>query len=388
MLSRIIETDLKQRLDEMAAVVLTGPRQVGKTTLAISVAKSRNSIYLDLESERDRVKLAEPELYLADHFDSLVILDEVHRVPGLFPVIRGLIDQARRAGHRGGLYLLLGSAALELLKQSGETLAGRVSFQELSPFSIPEVKQDSLNVDRLWFRGGFPDAFLAESDARSLRWREDFIRSYLERDIPQFGSRIAAETLRRFWTMLAHLQGTVLNSAQLARNIGVDTKTASSYIDLLVDLLLIRRLPPWHTNIGKRLIKSPKIYLRDSGILHALLGIGDREILLSHPVVGQSWEGFVIETLIISANAGPQAYFYRTSGGAEVDLLFVWPDGRKWVIEVKRSLSPKLTRGFHSACEDLNPDRKFIVYPGNESFPLGADETVVPLIEMSNMLAR
>lgn len=388
MLSRIIETDLKQRLDEMAAVVLTGPRQVGKTTLAISVAKSRNSIYLDLESERDRVKLAEPELYLADHFDSLVILDEVHRVPGLFPVIRGLIDQARRAGHRGGLYLLLGSAALELLKQSGETLAGRVSFQELSPFSIPEVKQDSLNVDRLWFRGGFPDAFLAESDARSLRWREDFIRSYLERDIPQFGSRIAAETLRRFWTMLAHLQGTVLNSAQLARNIGVDTKTASSYIDLLVDLLLIRRLPPWHTNIGKRLIKSPKIYLRDSGILHALLGIGDREILLSHPVVGQSWEGFVIENLIISANAGTQAYFYRTSGGAEVDLLFVWPDGRKWVIEVKRSLSPKLTRGFHSACEDLNPDRKFIVYPGNESFPLGADETVVPLIEMSNMLAR
>ncbi len=386
MIPRTLEKSLNQRLSEVPAVVLTGPRQVGKTTLALSVGESRGALYLDLESERDRSKLAEPELYLSNRFETLTILDEVHRVPGLFPIIRGLIDRARRNGYRRGLYLLLGSAALDLLKQSGETLAGRVSFLELHPFSILETASEIRDLDRLWLRGGFPDAFLSDSDAESMRWREDFIRTYLERDIPQFGPRIAAETLRRFWTMLAHLEGTNLNTAQLARNIGIDTKTAGSYVDLLVDLLLVRRLPSWHANVGKRIVKSPKIFIRDTGILHALLGVDDIDNLLSHPIVGRSWEGFIIENLLTAAADGAQAYFYRTSGGAEVDLLLVWPGGEKWVIEVKRSLAPKLERGFHSACKDLGPERMFVVYPGDDSYPLTKEVSVVPPFEIMRIV--
>ena len=357
--------------------VLVGPRQVGKTTLALSVAQGRPSIYLDLESERDRAKLAQPELYLTDHLDKLVIVDEVHRAPGLFPVLRGLIDQARRAGQGHGLYLLLGSASLELLQQSGETLAGRIAYLELGPLNILETGADPM--DALWVRGGFPESFTAPSDARSLRWRQNFIRTYLERDIPQFGPRIAAETLRRFWTMLAHHQSGLLNVAQLARNLGVDAKTAQSYIDLLCDLLLVRRLQPWHANVGKRLVKSPKVYIRDSGLLHALLDLGSKEAVVSHPIVGASWEGFVLENLLSSVGTRAQAFFYRTSAGAEIDLLLAWPSGELWAIEIKRSLTPKLERGFHAACEDLTPARKWVVYPGQESFPLGHDIKAVSL---------
>src|SRR5688572_10685758 len=273
---------LHQRLSEVPAVALTGPRQVGKTTLALAEAAGRDALYIDLESERDRAKLAEPELFLSEQIGRLVILDEVQRVPGLFAVLRGLIDRARRSGQTNGLYLLLGSASLDLLRQSGETLAGRISYLELTPFSVLET-QALHPQDRLWLRGGFPDSYLASSDDVSGRWREDFIRTYLERDIPQLGARIAAETLRRFWTMLAHNQGGLLNIAQLARNVGVDARTAAGYIDLLVDLLLVRRLPAWHANVGKRLVKSPKVYVRDSGILHALLAIDDRDTLWSHP---------------------------------------------------------------------------------------------------------
>ena len=237
MIERRLASLLTERLHEVPAVVLLGPRQAGKTTLALEIARKQAAVYLDLESEADRSRLREPELYLADQTDRLVILDEIHRAPRLFPVLRGLIDRARRAGRRTGLYLLLGSASLEMLKQSGETLAGRVSYLELSPFDILELSEgaDRSTADRLWLRGGFPDSFLAKSDARSLRWRQDFIRTYLERDIPQFGRRIPAETLRRFWVMLAHNQGGLLNVAQLARNIGVDAKTAASYLDLAVE---------------------------------------------------------------------------------------------------------------------------------------------------------
>ena len=367
-------------------MVLTGPRQVGKTTLALAEGESRDALYIDLESERDRAKLAEPELYLSDHFGRLVILDEVHRVPGLFPILRGLIDRSRRMGHHHGLYLLLGSASLDLLKQSGETLAGRVSFLELSPFTVLETQGTITSPDLLWVRGGFPESLLAVSDRQSLGWREDFIRTYLERDIPQFGPRIAAETLRRFWTMLAHRQGAPLNVAELARNLGVDVKTAAGYIDLLVDLLLVRRLPPWHCNVGKRLVKSPRLYVRDTGILHALLGIRDKEALLSHPVVGQSWEGFVIENLLASRPNGVQAYYYRTSGGAEIDLLLVWPDDRRWAIEVKRSLKPRPERGFHSARADLRPERTFIVYPGTESYTVSKDLVAIPPDELAQLV--
>jgi predicted AAA+ superfamily ATPase len=319
-----------------------------------------------------------------------VILDEVHRAPGLFPVLRGLIDRARRAGHRSGMYLLLGSASLDLLRQSGETLAGRISYLELSPFSVLEIREQPIatTVDRLWLRGGFPESFLAADDAQSLRWRQDFIRTYLERDIPQFGPRIAAETLRRFWTMLAHHQGGTLNIAQLARNLGVDGKTAAAYIDLLSDLLLVRRLPPWRTNLGKRLVKSPKVYVRDSGLLHALLAVGDKDTLLGHPVVGAGWEGFVIENLLASAPQGVQGHFYRTSGGAEIDLLLAWPDGLLWAVEIKRSLSPRPERGFHAACADLKPERRFVVYPGHETYPIAGDTIAIPLDELADFLAQ
>jgi hypothetical protein len=390
MIKRGLASELHQRLQQVPVVALLGPRQVGKTTLALAEGEAHQALYLDLESERDRAKLSEPELYLADHFGRLVILDEVHRAPGLFPVLRGLIDRARRAGHRAGMYLLLGSASLDLLKQSGETLAGRISYLELSPFSVFEIRGQPMEmpVDRLWLRGGFPDSFLAPDDAQSLRWREDFIRTYLERDIPQFGPRIAAETLRRFWTMLAHHQGGPLNVAQLARNLGVDGKTAAAYIDLLSDLLLVRRLPAWHANLGKRLVKSPKVYVRDSGLLHALLAIGDRDTLLGHPVVGAGWEGFIIENLLTSAPQGVQGYFYRTSGGAEIDLLLAWPDGRQWAMEIKRSLSPRPERGFHAACADLQPERRFVVYPGQETYRIGGDTTAIPLDELAVLLAE
>jgi len=388
MIERRLTSCLDQRLREVPAVVLLGARQVGKTTLALEIARRRAAVYLDLESEADRARLSEPELYLADRLDRLVILDEIHRAPRLFEALRGLIDRARRAGHGTGLYLLLGSASLEMLKQSGETLAGRVSYLELAPFDVLEVSgtDDRRVLDRLWLRGGFPDSFLAEDDGRSLRWRLDFVRTYLERDIPQFGRRIPAETLRRFWTMLAHHQEGLLNVAQLARNIGVDTKTAASYIDLLTDLLLLRRLPAWHANVGKRLVKSPKVYVRDSGIVHALLSIGDEDTLLAHPVVGASWEGFVIENLLTVAPEGVHGHFYRTSGGAEIDLLLQFPGGRLWAVEIKRSLTPRARRGFHSACADLKPERRFVVYPGIEPFPLTPEIEAIPLPHLARRL--
>ena len=387
MIERRLLPILLQRLDEVPAVVLLGPRQAGKTTLSLALGKPRGALYLDLESEQDRAKLAEPELYLSDHLEKLVILDEIHRAPGLFPVLRGLIDRARRGTKNHGLYLLLGSASLDLLKQAGETLAGRVSYLELDPFDALEAGGTAADLDRLWLRGGFPESFLAPSNARSLRWRQDFIRAYLERDIPQFGPRIAAQTLRRFWAMLAHHQGGMLNVAQLARNLGVDVKTASAYTDLLTDLLLVRRLPSWHANVGKRLVKSPKVYVRDSGLVHALLAIGDKETLLSHPVVGASWEGFVIENLLAVVPEGVQGHFYRTSGGAEIDLVLSFPDGGLWAVEIKRSLSPRLERGFHAACADISPVRRFVVYPGDDTYSAGDDTQVVSLPALARLLA-
>lgn len=384
MIDRILSADLEEALAQAPAVALLGPRQVGKTTLALEVGQRFNAHYLDLESEQDRAKLVQTELYLADHQDKLVILDEVHRAPGLFPILRGMIDRARRQGRLAGRYLLLGSASLDLLQQSGESLAGRIRYLELAPFLVLETS--GLALDDLWLRGGFPNSLLATDGRASLRWRQDFIRTYLERDIPRFGRRIAAETLRRLWTMLAHHQGGLLNTAQFARNLGVDAKTVNSYIDLLVDLLIARRVPPWHANLGKRLVRSPKVYIRDSGLVHALLQIPDKEVLLTHPVVGQSWEGFVIENLLESARGGAEGYFYRSVGGAEIDLLLAWRNGSLWAIEIKRSLSPKVERGFHAACADLAPTRKFVVYPGQEPYPLAEDIQAIPLGQLAKLV--
>jgi len=381
MITRRLYSKLSEAIAYSPAVALLGPRQVGKTTLALEIGKTFNAIYLDLESEQDLAKLSQPELYLADHQDRLVIIDEVHRLPGLFPVLRGLIDHGRRSGLRSGRYLLLGSASVDLLKQSGETLAGRIAFLELAPFTVLETRD--LPIDNLWVAGGFPESLLAPDSGQSLRWRQDFIRTYLERDIPQFGPRISAETLRRFWVMLAHNQGGLLNVAQFARNLGTDVKTVSSYLDLLVDLMLVRRLPPWYANIGKRLVKSPRVYVRDSGLVHALLAIQNKETLLSHPVIGESWECFVIENLIAAGMGQVEGFFYRTGGGAEIDLLLVWPDGRLWAVEIKRSLKPKLERGFYAACTDLNPVKKFVVYPGVERYRIATDIEAISLAELA-----
>jgi predicted AAA+ superfamily ATPase len=379
MIERHVAPHISTLLESSPAVVLTGPRQVGKTTLALEIAGGRASTYLDLESEGDRARLAEPELYFADHDDELLVLDEIQRLPGLFETLRGVIDRGRQTGKANGRFLLLGSASLELLAQSGETLAGRVAFAELGPFDLTEV--GSKQLDRLWVNGGFPESFLAGDDKASMRWRRDFIRTYLERDIPQLGPRIPAETLRRLWTMLAHSQGGLLNAANLARGLGVSGVTVGRYLDLMVDLLLVRRLPPRLANVGKRLVRSPKVYLRDSGLLHSLLGIPDKESLLGHPVAGGSWEGLVVENLIGVAGEA-ESSFYRTSNGAEIDLVLSWPDGREWAIEVKRTLAPKLERGTRSALADIEPERGFVVYPGEERYPLGANVEAIGLAEL------
>lgn len=384
MLSRRLSARLNHLLRHSPAVVLLGPRQAGKTTLALEIGEQQASVYLDLEDEDERAKLSNPARYLADHESELVILDEVHRVPELFQRLRGIIDRGRRRGKANGRFLLLGSAAMDLLRQTGESLAGRISYLELGPFDALEI--DPAAIETLWVRGGFPRSFLAESDDLSMEWRRDFIRTYLERDVPQFGSRIPAETLRRFWTMLSHNQTQILNAANLARGLGVDGKTVAGYLDLLVDLLLVRRLPAWHRNVGKRLVKSPKVYVRDSGIAHALLGIRDKEALLSHPVVGQTWESFIIETLIAAAPDGTEAHYYRTSNGTEVDLVLTLPGGRLWAIEVKRSSAPKIERGFHSACADLNPQKRFVVYPGTERFPLDEITDAIDVIALAKAL--
>ena len=383
-IKRRIYSDLLKAIERNPAVGLLGPRQVGKTTLALEIGEARPSVYLDLEDPSDRAKLADAKNYLMGHADKLVIFDEVHRVPEIFQTLRGLIDQGRRQGRSGAQFLLLGSASVDLLKQSGETLAGRISYLELTPFDAGEVPANEMN--RLWVRGGFPSSFLAHSDGDSLNWRGDFIRTYLERDVPQFGFSIPAETLRRFWSMLAHHQAGLLHASALAEGLGVDGKTVARYLDLLVDLLLVRRLPAWHRNDGKRLVKSPKVLIRDSGLVHALLMIGDQEQLLGHPVVGASWEAFVIESLIATAPRGTEANFYRTSNGNEIDLLLTLPGGKLWAIEIKRGASPKVERGFHLACADLMPAKRFVVYPGSERFPLDAETEVVGLHALAQAL--
>lgn len=386
MIKRRVKPKLRFLLQHNPAVVLLGPRQSGKTTLALEVGRGQRSIYLDLEDETDRIKLSDPNRYFQDHEDELVILDEVHRVPEIFQQLRGIIDRGRRRGKANSRFLLLGSAAIDLMKQSGESLAGRVSYLELGPFDVLETGATAM--DRLWVRGGFPRSFLAESDDLSLQWRRDFIRTYLERDIPQFGLRIPAETLRRFWTMLAHNQAQILNLASLARGLAVDGKTVASYLDVLVDLLLVRRLPAWHRNIGKRLVKSPKVYVRDNGIAHALLGIRDKEALLGHPVVGQTWESFILETLITTSPDEAEAHYFRTSNGTEIDLLLSLPKDELWAIEVKRSSAPKLERGFHSACADVKPHKRFVVYPGTERFPMDKTTDAIGIIEICEMLQK
>ncbi len=377
MIDRRALSRVEELLGRFPAVVLVGPRQVGKTTLAKACGEDIDGLYLDLESQRDLRKLSDPEDYLSRRSDKLVILDEIQRVPDLFPSLRGLIDEGRTKGRRSGRFLLLGSASLELIQQSSETLAGRIAYVELHPLDASETGSDP--VSRLWLRGGFPDSYLSGSDSTSSEYRDFLIRSYLERDVPQQGSRLSAGKLRNLWTMLAHAQGGIANVATLSRGLEIDARTVSSHLDLLENMLLLRKLQPWHTNTGKRIVKSPKIYIRDSGLVHELLGIGNEEALLGHPVVGNSWEGFVIENLLACAPARTDACFYRTSSGAEVDLILKFRSGKTWAIEIKRGLLPDLSRGFYSALEDIKPTKSFVVYGGDDRFKLKPDVEAIGL---------
>ncbi|HUG43239.1 MAG TPA: ATP-binding protein [Acidobacteriota bacterium] len=389
MIRRRTYRTVRDALGRQAAVALIGPRQVGKTTLAHEIVEDADALYLDLEAKADRDKLADPALFLKAYERTLVILDEIHRVPELFQELRGLIDQGRRRGIRTGRFLILGSASMDLLKQSGESLAGRIEYVELNPLDVLEAVSDAEAMRNLWVRGGFPDSFLAANDADSLTWRRNFIRTYLERDVPQFGYRIPAETLERLWTMLAHSQGAMLNASKLASGLSISAPTVTGYIDLLVDLLLVRRLKPFHANVKKRLVKSPKVYVRDCGLIHALLGIENYNQLAGHPVVGASWEGFVIENLLAVAPPRTMASFYRTSAGAEIDLLLELPSRRGlWAVDIKRGLSATPSKGFHNAGEDLKPQRSFIVYSGEERYPIAKDVEAIGVRDMASLLAE
>lgn len=387
MIPRLITGRLQEALQTFPAVALLGPRQVGKTTLAHTLAKEEGgrAVYLDLELPSDRAKVADAELYFASHENELVILDEIHRTPGIFQVLRGIIDRRRRTGIKSGEFLVLGSASMDLLQQSAETLAGRIAFLELTPFSAPEVARSSTSMaDRLWLRGGFPESFLAHTEQASFEWRRAFIQTYLERDIPMLGPRIPAETLHRFWQMLAHAQGQLFHAAPLASGLGVSGHTVTRYLDILVDLLLVRRLQPWAGNFKKRLVRSPKVYVRDSGLVHTLLGLRDQEELLGHPVVGPSWESFVIENLLWLAPPQTTAWFYRTSAGAEIDLLLELAGGQRHAVEIKRSTSdPRPSKGFDLACDDLEVRTRWVVYPGQERYRLDRRTEAMPLVELT-----
>ena len=375
-------------LGRQAAVALIGPRQVGKTTLARNIVQSAGGLYLDLESAADRAKLADARLFLAEYEDRLVVLDEIHRAPGLFAELRGIVDRGRQRGNRTGRFLILGSASMDLLEQSGETLAGRIEFVSLGPFDVMDVLPEIASVTELWVRGGFPDSLLAAGDDDSLAFRRNFIRAYLERDVSGFtGRRIPSETLARLWTMLAHSQGTPLNASKLAASLVLSSPTVTGYVDLLVDLLLVRRLRSFHANARKRLVKSPKVYVRDSGLVHALLGLDSHNALAGHPVAGASWEGFVIENLLAAAPPGTAAGFYRTRAGAEIDLVLELPGGTAtWAVEIKLGLTPGVSRGFRNACEDVAPERSFVVYSGDDRYPLSSDLEVIGLREMTGLL--
>ncbi len=386
MINRFLTNQIKKAISKKPATALLGARQIGKTTLANLISEDYDSLYLDLESPEDLAKLQNPLEFLKIHSNKLVIIDEIQRRPDLFMVLRGLIDEGRRQGKTVGQYLILGSASIDLLRQSSESLAGRITYLELYGLNLLEVGSAADNQRKLWFRGGFPESYLETSDEESMDWLEDMIRTYLERDLPQMGFRIPATKLRRFWTMLAHLQGETINYAKLANNLDDDQKKIKYYLDVLVDLLLVSRLDPWHTNTKKRLVKSPRFYVRDSGILHRLLSIQSTDALLSNPVLGKSWEGFVIQNILSILPKTAQTYFYQTTAGAELDLV-IKLGGETIAIEIKYGLTPKNSKGYHRSCAEVSATQKYIVYSGNDKFPIGDETYVISLEEIMQKLA-
>src|SRR5512139_588416 len=374
-ITRIITAEIRQKLKNMPGIVILGPRQCGKSTLAKAIiSEIGGAVYLDLERPSDVSKLRDPEAFFSLNSDKLICLDEIQRVPELFPVLRSVIDENRRNGQ----FIILGSASPDLMKQSSETLAGRISYFELTPFVLKEVSEDdhSKALRRLWLRGGFPRSYLARDERESIEWRLDFIRTFLERDIPQFGFRTPAKTLERFWRICAHLHGQLLNSSKLGESMGVSHHTVRSYIDMLEESFVLRALRPYESNLKKRLIKSPKIYIRDSGLLHALLGIENHNDLLGHPVYGASWEGLVIEN-ILSLLQNWKASFYRTSSGSEIDLILE-RDNKRVAIECKGSTSPSLSRGFWNAVSEIKFQEVWVIAPAKEAYPIEKGVMVAP----------
>jgi hypothetical protein len=391
MIKRSLESSLRTALAAMPVVALLGPRQVGKTTLALEVAKAgdKQTAYLDLELDSDLAKLDDPEAYLRRFENQLLIIDEVQRKPDLFRLLRGLVDIRKRAGEKSGQFLLLGSASRDLIQHSSETLAGRIRFLELSPFSVLEIhqhRQRNAGLEKLWLRGGFPDSYLAKTEDDSWSWRSDFIASYVERDIPFMGPRVAATTMRRLWSMLAHNNAQQVNYSKLGASLGVSYKTVKNYIDTLTDFYMLRQIQPWAGNSKKRLVKAPKIYVRDSGLAHRMLNIPDIETLLGHPAIGASWDSFVIENILRTISDKWQHSFYRTSAQAEVDLVLEGPNRQVWAVEIKRSSAPTVTKGFHFACEDIRATKKYLIYPGTERFPLANDIEAMGLLAFLEML--
>lgn len=385
MIERATQATVAQRLRTNPAVVLLGPRQVGKTTLAHAVAREyAGAIMLDMEREADRAVLARPDLFLPQHRERLVVIDEVQLVPQLFSALRPEIDAERRAGR----FLLLGSASGALLRQSAESLAGRVAYVELAPLLAREVAYDLASLQTLWLRGGYPLSWLAADEAASFQWRQDFIQTFLLRDMAELGVRVPAETLRRFWTMLAHLQGQLFNASQLGQSLGgASHSTATRHLDTLVDAMVVRRLPPFLANVGKRLVKSPKVYVRDSGFLHALLRLPGVHELQGHPIAGASWEGFVVEQVADSLPTMAQMGFYRTAAGAEIDLV-IDAGGRRVGVEIKFASAPKPARGFWQAMEDLALDEALVAAPVPRGYPLADRVRVVPAQQVAQEVAR
>ncbi len=389
MIERTITPLLLKHLSEMPAVALLGARQVGKTTLAKSLSQTMDTLYLDLESPSDLLKLSDPKSFFEMHADKLIILDEIQRMPDLFTVLRGVIDTNREQGRRTGQFLFLGSASMDLMRQSSESLAGRIRYLDMSGFNCIEVGASEDTQRTLLVRGGFPESYLAATDESAMDWLEDLIRTYLERDIPQMGFSIPSARLRRLWTMLAHLQGEVINASKIAANLEVDNKTVSWYIDILCDLLLVRRLNPYHANVKKRLVKKPRYYIRDTGIQHRLLGIESHQALLSNPVLGKSFEGFVIENIHSMIPRRSETYFYRTAAGAEIDLLIKLPSSELWAVEIKHGTAPKLNKAvFNRTCEEVGAAKKFVIYGGESVIPLGDDTLMLPLKGFLGSLAR
>lgn len=375
-LNRALTRKILQKIQATPVTAILGPRQCGKSTLAIAIiSEMANSLYLDLERPSDINKLRDPETFFSVNSEKLICLDEIQRAPELFPILRSIVD----VHNKNGQIIILGSASPDLLKQSSESLAGRISYLELTPFLLKEVSKgnDPTALRKIWLRGGFPRSFLAKKEEDSYEWRLDFIRTYLERDIPQLGFRIPAKTLERFWKMSAHFHGQLLNNSKIGSSLGVSHHSVRSYVDLLDQTFILRVLPPYEINLKKRLVKSPKIYLRDTGLLHALLNIETQNDLLGHPVFGASWEGLVIEN-ILSIFTDWKAFFYRTATGSEIDLIL--EKGRKRLaIECKASSAPRVDKGFWQALSDLQIQEAWIIAPVRETYPIEKRVTVSPL---------